>query len=154
MKWNPIFGNFKLKKTSNVNFFLLTKINVCKSSKSTVRILEHSKKNINSQLWRRSTARGSSTRLVPVGPTRAKARKSILFTEGTTEVKMKLNAPYLQRWYIVCFKISNKKTTFDTIWVTYQKLLKAKARPSPILKINWKKGTEQLANLLKNIKVY
>ena len=32
---------------------------------------------------RYSTARGSSTGLVPVGPAKAKARKSVWFTEGT-----------------------------------------------------------------------
>ena len=31
---------------------------------------------------------GSSTRLVPVGPTRVKALKSILFTEGTPVVEI------------------------------------------------------------------
>ena len=40
--------------------------------------------NIYSRLSRRSTARGSSTGLVTVGPT-----KSILFTEGIPEVKIK-----------------------------------------------------------------
>ena len=42
-----------------------------------------------SRLSRRSTARGSSTGLVPVGPTWVKDRKSILFTEGTSEVENK-----------------------------------------------------------------
>ena len=39
---------------------------------------------------RRITARGSNNRLVPVGPTKVKACKSILFTEGTPEVKIKI----------------------------------------------------------------
>ena len=36
---------------------------------------------INCQLSRHSSARGSSTRLVPIGPTKVKAYKSVLFTE-------------------------------------------------------------------------
>ena len=43
----------------------------------------------NHQLSRRSTTRESSTRLVPVGPTEVKARKSVIFTEGSHEVKSK-----------------------------------------------------------------
>ena len=46
--------------------------------------------SIYSQLWRCSTAKGSSIGLAPVGPTKVKACKSILFTEGTTEVKIKI----------------------------------------------------------------
>ena len=42
-----------------------------------------------SRLSRLSTARGSNTRLVPVGPTKVKALKSVLFTEDTTEVEIK-----------------------------------------------------------------
>ena len=42
------------------------------------------------QLLRYSTAGGSSTGLGPVGPAKVKARKSILFTEGTPEVKINL----------------------------------------------------------------
>ena len=45
---------------------------------------------IYSRLSRRRTARGSSTGLVPVGP--AKAHKYILFTEGTPEVRINLDA--------------------------------------------------------------
>ena len=41
------------------------------------------------QLLRLSTARGSSTSLVSVGPAKVKACKSILFTEGIPEVKIK-----------------------------------------------------------------
>ena len=44
--------------------------------------------DIYSRLSRRSKARGSSTGLVPVVPANVKARKSILFTEGTPEVKI------------------------------------------------------------------
>ena len=44
---------------------------------------------IYSQLLRHCTSRGSGTGLVPVGPTKVKARKSILFTEGTPEVEKK-----------------------------------------------------------------
>ena len=39
-------------------------------------------------MLRCSTARGSGTRHVPVGPTKVKARKSILFMEGTPEVEI------------------------------------------------------------------
>ena len=42
-----------------------------------------------SRLSRRSTARGSTTWLLPVGPAKVKARKFILFTEGAPEVKIK-----------------------------------------------------------------
>ena len=38
--------------------------------------------DINNRLSRRITARGSCTGLVTVGPTKVKARKSILFTEA------------------------------------------------------------------------
>ena len=41
-----------------------------------------------SQLSRSSTARGSSTSLVTLGPTKVKACKSILFTEGIPEVEI------------------------------------------------------------------
>ena len=44
---------------------------------------------IYSRLWRHSTARGFSTSLVTVGPSKVKGRKSVLFTEGTPEVKIK-----------------------------------------------------------------
>ena len=43
-------------------------------------------------LARLSTARGSITELVPVGPTKVKACKSVLFTEGTPEVEIKNKA--------------------------------------------------------------
>ena len=43
---------------------------------------------IYSRLLRPSTARGSSTGLVPVDPTKVRARKSILFTECTPEVEI------------------------------------------------------------------
>ena len=43
---------------------------------------------IYSWLSRRSTARGSSTGLVPVGSTKVKAQKSFPFTEGTSEVEV------------------------------------------------------------------
>ena len=42
-----------------------------------------------SRLLRHSTARGSSTGLVPVGSTKVKACKSILLTEGTPKVEIK-----------------------------------------------------------------
>ena len=42
-----------------------------------------------SQLSRLNTARGSCTSLVTVGPTKVKAGKSVLFTEGTPEVEVK-----------------------------------------------------------------
>ena len=41
-------------------------------------------------LLRRSTAKGFSTGLVPVGPTKVKACKSILFIEGIPEVEIKM----------------------------------------------------------------
>ena len=44
---------------------------------------------IDSWLSRLSTARGSNTALVMLGPTEVKACKSVLFTEGTPEVKIK-----------------------------------------------------------------
>ena len=44
---------------------------------------------IDSQLLRRSTASGSSTALVIVGPTKVKVCKSVLFTEGTSEAKIR-----------------------------------------------------------------
>ena len=44
-----------------------------------------------SRLLRRFTARRSGTGLVPVGPTKVKTRKSILFTEGTLEIKINRN---------------------------------------------------------------
>ena len=44
---------------------------------------------IHSRLSSRSTASGSSTWLVSVCPTKVKARKSFLFTEGTPEVEIK-----------------------------------------------------------------
>ena len=47
----------------------------------------------NFSIYRRlsscSTARGFSAYLVTVGPTKVKARKFVLFTEGTPEVKIK-----------------------------------------------------------------
>ena len=46
-------------------------------------------RDLYSWLPRCSTARGSSTRLVTVGPTMVKACKSVLFTEGTPEVQVK-----------------------------------------------------------------
>ena len=39
-------------------------------------------------MLRLNTARGSSTGLVPVGPSKVKACKSFLFTEGVPEVKI------------------------------------------------------------------
>ena len=42
--------------------------------------------NMYSQLSRLSTARGSCTGLVTVGPAKVKVCKSVLFTEGTPEV--------------------------------------------------------------------
>ena len=44
---------------------------------------------IYSPLLRHSTARGSNTRLLPVGPAKVRAGKSILFTGGTPEVEIK-----------------------------------------------------------------
>ena len=46
---------------------------------------------IYSLVSRCSTARGSSYGLVPVSPAKIKARKSILFTEGTPEVEVNVN---------------------------------------------------------------
>ena len=46
---------------------------------------------IYSQLSRCSTARGSSTGLSFVGPTKVKAHKSFLFTEGSLKVENKGN---------------------------------------------------------------
>ena len=48
-----------------------------------------------SQLSRCSTAMGSSTELVPLDPTKVKAHKFIIFTEGTPVVEMRriLKAP-------------------------------------------------------------
>ena len=45
--------------------------------------------NIYRWLLRCSTAKGSSTGLVPVGPPKVKACKSILVTEGTPKVEIK-----------------------------------------------------------------
>ena len=45
--------------------------------------------DIHSWLSRHSTARGSNIGLVTVCPTKVKARKSVLFTEGTLEVEIK-----------------------------------------------------------------
>ena len=42
---------------------------------------------MNSQLSRCSTARGSSTGLSLVGPTKVKARKSFIFPEGSLKVE-------------------------------------------------------------------
>ena len=42
-----------------------------------------------SRLSRFNTARGSGTFLVRIGPAKVKACKSVLFTEGTPEVKNK-----------------------------------------------------------------
>ena len=47
-----------------------------------------------SWLSRRITVKGSNTGLVPVGPTKVKACKSILFPEVTPEVK--ISRLYLQ----------------------------------------------------------
>ena len=44
---------------------------------------------IYSRLLRCSIAMGSSTGLVPVGPAKVKAQKSILLTESTPDVKLK-----------------------------------------------------------------
>ena len=44
--------------------------------------------DIDGQLLRGNTARGSSTGLVPVSPAKVKECKSILFTEGTSEVEI------------------------------------------------------------------
>ena len=44
---------------------------------------------MHSQLSRPSTARGSSTRLSLVGPTKVEACESFLFTEGSPEVENK-----------------------------------------------------------------
>ena len=41
-----------------------------------------------SRLSRHSTARGSSTEIVPVGPSKVKACKYIIFSEGTPEVEI------------------------------------------------------------------
>ena len=45
-------------------------------------------RKIYSRLLRRSTAKGSSTGLVPVGPNKVLPCKSILFTGGTPEVEI------------------------------------------------------------------
>ena len=49
-----------------------------------------------SWLLRRSTARGSSTGLVPGGPTKVKAAKSVLITEGTPEVEINIISQFSQ----------------------------------------------------------
>ena len=54
---------------------------------------------INIRLSRHSITRGSSTGLVPVGPTKIKACKSELFNEGTSEVKI-MNDPTCQFYYM------------------------------------------------------
>ena len=53
---------------------------------------------------RHSTARGSNTGLVPVGPAKVKTRKSVLFTEGTPEVKIsqRWNMRYFLSNHIIC----------------------------------------------------
>ena len=56
---------------------------------------------INSQLSRCITARGSSTGLVLVGPTKFKACKSILYTEGTPEVEVR-NPCLIQLAHCIC----------------------------------------------------
>ena len=43
---------------------------------------------MSSRLPRHSTARGSKTGLVPVGPTKVKAHKSVLLTEGPLAVEI------------------------------------------------------------------
>ena len=60
---------------------------------------------MNSQLSRHITARGSSTRLMPVGPTKVKARRSVLFTKATPEVKIRLLFTYCVMTY---FEINKK----------------------------------------------
>ena len=45
--------------------------------------------DIYSQLWRCSTARGSNSWLSLGGPTKVKAKKSFLFTEGSLKVEIK-----------------------------------------------------------------
>ena len=44
---------------------------------------------MDSQLLRLNTARGSGTGLVTVGPTKVKACKAIVFSEGIPEVEIK-----------------------------------------------------------------
>ena len=68
-----------------------------------------------SQLLRRSTARGSSTELVPVGPTKVRVRKSILFTERTLGVEIK-NTCLIQLvhllFYLTLLKCSTQWQSF------------------------------------------
>ena len=54
-------------------------------------------------LSRHSTARGSGIRFVPVSPTKVKAPKSILFTEGTPEVEIK-NTCLIQLTHHICIR--------------------------------------------------
>ena len=51
-----------------------------------VRYVPRPAKRIIIYNWLSRTAKGSSTRLSLVGPTKLKARKSFLFTEGSPEV--------------------------------------------------------------------
>ena len=49
-------------------------------------------RNIYSRFLRLSTARGSGTGLVTVGPAKVKACKSFLFTEGVYSLKVSLKS--------------------------------------------------------------
>ena len=54
-----------------------------------------------SQLLRCNTARGSSIGLVPVGPTKVKGHKSILFTEGEIKYTYLRAGNILYRWFSI-----------------------------------------------------
>ena len=59
-----------------------------------------------SPLSRRSTARGSITGLVPVGLNKVKARKSVLFTEGTPEVEKIFIFSYGKYWTLSIYYLT------------------------------------------------
>ena len=82
----------KYKLSNNINKHL-----IIKSDETINRFLRgkekkdrHIDREIYSRLSRCSTARGSSSRLFKVGPTKVKARKYILFTEGSPVVEVKI----------------------------------------------------------------
>ena len=58
-------------------------------SSELANLTERKNKQTYSRFSRRCTARGSSTGLCCVGPAKVKASKSVLFTEGSPELKIK-----------------------------------------------------------------
>ena len=72
---------------------------------------------IYSQLARLGTARGSGTSLVTVRPTKFKTCKSILFSEGTPEVKIITNHSVVnvQRRFLDRFVLVSNDTVYPQI---------------------------------------